>query len=518
MTQKTATRIKSFLLIFLSFNLYATEHQHRNLNTFLKEFHQNTKEVINQLPYKKFTQGNLPFLDGQIESKDFVQAKDQLRQSFCKEYHGSKICLDELEGRSKIEANDRAALLVENGNRLISNLGEMDQAELHKKAVPVQPWSDDYWPIYAGVLGKRYADSERIYTSNWQEAHNYVEEKPIDHYLQNNLTDFLSPSEKYDLLVGDKDGSLTKEMWHEGEVYFFRDSKVETWMGICHGWAPASFMLDRPTQKVSVLAADGITVINFYPSDIKGLSSLLWANAQVPSKFVGSRCNNKAPELDSENGRIIDTKCFDTNPGTWHESIVNQIGVSKRAFVMDATFDYEVWNQPVISYEYSYFNVKTAAVFSTWDEAAIKLKKYENDKFKKYRSEESRYVVGVQMTVVYLSETSPDHSEFDSAERDSTREVTYRYDLEVDNYGNILGGEWYTNAHPDFMWTPAISARATTRADAYLSEVWKSEKISGVYKGIPKAWTPYAVQASGYSLPLASVVEGLIKRSNEVTK
>ena len=55
----------------------------------------------------------------------------------------------------------------------------------------------------------------------------------------------LSPSEKYDLLVGDKNFTLTKAMWNEGLGYYNRNGSVERWMGICHGWAIAAYMYPR---------------------------------------------------------------------------------------------------------------------------------------------------------------------------------------------------------------------------------------------------------------------------------
>lgn len=505
---------KALLALTVVFNLHASEYQNANLKTFLKEFHENTKVVMNQLPYKKSIAEFSPFLKKDIENKNFVEAKDQIRKKFCKIEEGSEVCLDGLEGKAQIEANDRASSMVENGTALISNLAEMDAKNLHQKKVSKQPWSDDYWPIYAGILGKRYADLERGYTSDWKEAKNYVELKPVSNYLENNLTDLLSPSEKYDLLVGDNEGTLTKKMWEEGEEYYLKNGSVETWMGICHGWAPASYMLDRPTQKIAVMSVDQKTVVNFYPSDIKALGSLLWANAQTPSKFIGSRCNDKNPAVDESSGRITDIKCFDTNPGTWHQTIVNQIGVSDHSFIMDATFDYQVWNQPIISYNYKYFNVKTAETFTTWAEAKVKVKDYEEDKFKKYRNTKSKYFVGVEMSVVYLRETTPNHTEINSEENDATNEVIYRYDLEVDANGNIIGGEWYANGHPDFMWTPAVS-RATSYADSYLNGEWASQISEQVYTGIPSDWSSYALSASNYAMPLAKVVEGLILRSNE---
>src|SRR5262249_50319012 len=141
-------------------------------------------------------------------------------------------------------------------------------------------------------------------------------------------------------------------------VYQDSSGNVETWMGICHGWSPAAFMIARPTNAITVVAADGKTPITFYPSDIKALSSQLWANNPADSRFIGGRCNVKKPKVDSV-GRIIDQDCFDTNPGTWHLAVVNQIGIGKRSFVLDVTYDYEVWNQPARKYSYVYFNPQT---------------------------------------------------------------------------------------------------------------------------------------------------------------
>src|SRR6185436_9002354 len=98
---------------------------------------------------------------------------------------------------------------------------------------------------------------------------------------------------------------------------------------------------------------DGKTPLLFYPSDLKGLASLLWATTDPPSRGVGGRCEDTNPKKD-RNGRVISPACFDSNPGTWHLAVVNQIGVAKRSMVIDATYDFEVWNQPVYGYRYRY--------------------------------------------------------------------------------------------------------------------------------------------------------------------
>ena len=108
-------------------------------------------------------------------------------------------------------------------------------------------------------------------------------------------------------------------MLKEGENYYRTYGTVESWMGICHGWAPASYMERRPEHVVEALAADGQTKIRFFPSDLKALASLLSASGQFENRFIGSRCNDKNPPTDV-NGRITDPACYGENSGTWHLS------------------------------------------------------------------------------------------------------------------------------------------------------------------------------------------------------
>lgn len=495
------------------------EYQSKDLKEFLSQFKSNPNKVLNQLPPKENLTDVTFFLPTDVKNKEFVRAKDELRQNFCKVKDGVSLCLNIPAGRAAIESSDRAEDLTDNGDNLVNDLDTMDEKRMHQQTLKKHPWSDNYWPIYAGILGNRYADEDKKDSADWKEQKNFVEEFPVSYYLEKNLTDLLSPSEKYDLLVGDKKLSLTKRMWQEGQSYYDNSGKVEYWMGICHGWAPASYMLDRPQNKISVVASDGKTVVNFFPSDIKALASLLWANAGVSNRFIGSRCNAKEPKKD-DIGRITDSECFDTNPGTWHMAIVNQIGFSKRSFVMDATYDYEVWNQPVLGYEYTYFNPQTEMTSESWKEVALDLKDYTSDKFSKYRAPKTDKIVGVQMKVTYVVETAPDHSESNSDEMDASNTVYYRYDLELDKAGKIIGGEWYSNAHPDFLWTPAPDAKARSYGDRFTRlQKWKTYRHGrgdnkGAFVSVPVSWQKAAAQSSKNGLPLGKIVEGLIERAN----
>jgi hypothetical protein len=414
---------------------------------------------------------------------------------------------DVLPGRAPIESYDRPENLVD--ALQYSTLEDMERAGLMSASLDETPWSDDYWAIYRGILGYRYADPGFPGSSNWEVNFDYVQDNPAHQIAaggDRGAIDNLSPSEKYDLLVGDQGGTLTAAMWNEGKKYYDASGRVEAWMGICHGWAPAAYMIPRPQKTVEVVTPGGL-VLRFYPSDIKALASLLWAKSNTVSKLIGGRCNDKDPELDSESGRNISPRCFDTNPGAWHLAIVNQIGGARRSMIMDATFDYEVWNQPISAYEYFYFNPAEMAEVASIDEARVQFASFSHDRFRKFRKLPIESLVGVVMRVRYVVETSPSHDESDDPSRDATSDVYYVYDLELDASGKITGGEWYTNRHPDFLWTPPPSARAWTPADQLAIGEW----LGG--EAVPPVWRRAARRASDYAMPLAKVVEELVRRS-----
>lgn len=467
----------------------------------LNQFHEDTKTFMNS-PAPKSKTGTLFFDHHSVTTSSFVKAKYSTRKKFIQFKRRNK---------SSYMPQDRVESLVDTQN-IIRTLEKMEKENLKEGRVKTQPWSDDYWPIYKGILGSRYADQEFDYLGEWSEANQYIQKNPALEIFTTkdfNLINLLSPAEKYDLLLGGSNMLLTERMWKEGKAYFDEYGEVETWMGICHGWSPASFMLPRPTKKITVKSFDGEN-ITFYPADIKALSSLLWANTRTATRFIGGRCSSNDPETD-EMGRLTEQDCLDTNPGTWHMSIVNQVGQNQLSFVMDATYDYEVWNQPLVSYSYRYFNPKTREATDNLDEAKIELSSFNEDKFKDYRSENAKSIVGVSMQVEYSVETSPMQKDTDSVENDATTFAYYMYDLELDENNKIIGGEWYRNTHPDFLWTPPQGTRAITYADYYLLSApnWDGKKA------LPANWRDLAMKSAAQGQPLAKIVESLIELSNK---
>lgn len=336
-------------------------------------------------------------------------------------------------GFSEPLQNDDVAELVDEFR--FRDLAAIQEAALTSASISRQPWSGSYWPIYLGGVADRYADPFFPGSSDWKTNSDYI----LAH-LGSSPVELLSPAEKYDLLVGDANFTLTRAMLAQGAKYDSTTGHVESWMGICHGWSPASFMMDRPLHEVSVLAADGRTQIPFFPADVKALASLLWANANYRERMVGGRCNEERPSKDSL-GRPRDPDCLDTNPATWHLALVNQIGVSKRSFIMDMASAYEVWNQPLEWYAYSYYNPKTRQTTQSLDDARVALLNFSEDPLKPVRSTRATHLVGISMNVGYTQETWPNSSVTDDPSQDSRGSTHYDYDLELDASGAVVGGE-----------------------------------------------------------------------------
>ena len=394
--------------------------------------------------------GESRFLNLDLESERFVTKK---RAEW-------KACHQEYFYYPESGHRDSLSTFLKSNNYL-NSLSEMEEMNLTESEVNQQPWSGDYWSYADGILGSRYQDEGFFHIYNWLPRFEYIQNNPAPLLIKTKGqlgVNTLSPSEKYDLIIGDQRFDLTASMWNQGKRYYDQTGSVEPWMGICHGWASAAIMEPRPKTSIEVVSYDNNWKINLNPSEIKGLVSYSWATNPYPADTLGSRCNVKDPPRDS-NGRVLDPDCQDLNPGSWHIAMVHLVGQLKKPFVMDATYDYEVWNQPIVDYKYAYFNPQTGKSAETLDEAMIELNDFVDDPFSKARSPKAKAVVGIVMKVGYVIETSANSSQTDSPKDDVIRWVSYKYDLEMDKDSKILGGEWHSFGHPDFIWYPRNGPR-----------------------------------------------------------
>lgn len=470
------------------------------LATLLQEFDANPKAFMQRLPEKTKKPAVTPFAKEMILDRAFIPAKLESRPG------------QEAQGRAGIAEHDKPENVVDEGALQLTNIKDLDKPELLKNELKKKPWSDYYWAFYNGQTAYRYADEnfpnhDDPDANDWKAIFDYLM-KDEENYES---VDVLSPAEKYDLLVGDAKFTLTRQALSDGEGYYRDQGKVEDWMGLCHGWAPASYMMERPKRALKVTAADG-TKITFYPSDIKALASLLWSKHSPNARFMGIRCDIGKAKTD-EYGRLRNPDCFDVNPGAWHLAVVNQISFGKRPFVMDATFDYEVWNHPVVGYEITYFDPLRMTPVKKLKDAKVAIADFKTDRFAKYRDEKATHVVGVSMKVEYRDESMPSTNITDSADRDVSNYVTYLYDLELDADGKVIGGEWYYNAHPDFLWTFNTTDRALSPGDERLIK----DGVDGDWNGkakLPADWQEAAKRNSKGGSPLGLIVESLIRAAN----
>ena len=126
--------------------------------------------------------------------------------------------------------------------------------------------------------------------------------------------------------------------------------------------------------------------------------------------------------------------------------MTNYLGLNQLAFAEDRTYDYEVWNQPVVGYEVKAMNEITLA------EANEKLG-LTGDSYTPNR--QAAFFYDVRASLTYITESHASRQPAESSEYE--REDEYTYVLELDANRKIIGGEWYgesQRAHPDFLWSP----------------------------------------------------------------
>jgi len=282
-------------------------------------------------------------------------------------------------------------------------------------------------------------------------------------YFEDRVAEVYSPAEKYDLLVGDLDFTLTNTEKSEGDtVQKDPNGDVAGWMGHCHGWTPASYLLPKPVKSVKITAADGKTNITFYPEDIKALATIFWAEAKFTTKFLGSRCNYKdlsSVPKDSATGLWDDYKCFTVNPATLTLAMGNQIGIRQKNLIYDPDSNGQIWNQPVFAYEMNYFNPVSgdSGDYSSSKITMAQVKENSDKQFLNFvgrkAGSKTKYVIGVTMRVKFVFENPPQKG--NTQKEDNIDSRLYKYVLELDSDENIVGGEWTENSHPIFIWQPA---------------------------------------------------------------
>lgn len=333
-------------------------------------------------------------------------------------------------------------------------------------------WSGYWWPTRNGEASVRYTKNLYDTIGEWSDAAGgYISTYPwsvsVGMYAQpsdydsikssSNATEYIydiySPSEKYDLLVGDYNFTFTNALKNKGAQYAY-GGDLPDWFGICDGWTMASFLNDRPLQSVVVSNADGLQ-LTFFPDDIKALASEYWANAHYTSRFLGGRC----PYVYPQPGWFTDPTCISLNPGTFYITLGNWVGLYGKHVTFDPNADGAIWNLPVKDYAFRFYNPLTND-FSA-DAASSKVSKSQllssGDNFNTYVAQNAAPTavnfVGVFMNITHVNYIFADELVHGNNPHDNNYH-SYEFDaiIGLDANDNIVGGEWVHKTHPNFMW------------------------------------------------------------------
>lgn len=278
-------------------------------------------------------------------------------------------------------------------------------------------WSGDSWRLSRGAINFRW-------NSPQGESFNYLSPTSREASVMTlEQLKKLSPAEKYDLLMGRYDYPL------KYEVDSLARSGVESWEGLCHGWAGASLNHEEPKAKV-MTNPDGIQ-IPFGVSDIKALLTYSYSKILIgENQAAGKRCED---ENLIENENCDD----DLSAVAFHAVLTNKLGLRGESFIADVDRYKEVWNHPIIAFESS-LNSMVSTVTGRTAIITTKLS----------------YIDVVERN---SWESLPDVVSY----------MTVKYQINMDKTGNMVSGRWISRERPDFLWT-------VTKAETfsgYLSEV-----------------------------------------------
>ncbi|NBX18247.1 MAG: hypothetical protein EBR09_12865 [Proteobacteria bacterium] len=346
----------------------------------------------------------------------------------CKFLSGKK---DQSNTQQAWDAVNNPANILPNNKMLERRFDKLKMAA--ESVSNVRPWSDSYWPNHRGGLAWRWNASP---SPDFKTYPLPSKEQVAKMSLKERLA--LSPAEKYDILTGN---------WNYPLVDYERkrnNPTDEKWRGLCNGWAAASANFKEP-RPVVVKSPEGIDV-PFGASDVKALLALYMAQfADGGVRLVGARCNTQAKagwETTGDTGFPQGlSECQDVNAGSFHLLLTNYIGEWSKPLVGDLVNGAEVWNYPIYEYK-SYILGEQPPTAGKAAPGTVREIKLQTD---------------VRIKIELDPPNLQNFTETNQHDVGDYR-LSYQYVLELNANGEIIGGEWISPLHPDFMWTqPAPS-------------------------------------------------------------
>jgi hypothetical protein len=318
--------------------------------------------------------------------------------------------------------------------------------------VSQKPWSDTYWPSDRGGLGWRWYSASGVNESPGATHYNgHYDYRSLLQMSKEQLS-ALSPIEKFDIVLGNiypNRAGFYKWSKTERKRTVESGRRLQAWEGLCHGWAAASMNHAEPARVLTPVQVvderDGQTkqiMLPFLSSDIKALMTYFYAElmnkptAANDYKIIGLRCQSAGYSEYIKNGRRYRTaneECSDVNAGAFHVAVTNQIGIKRVSFIADLEPRAAVWNYPITGYRSSWLQERKPSASA---------------------SKEAIREIVVETELDYMLEVNPYAYAFKGWDWQNARKTkVYRYTVELNAADQIVGGEWLTTEHPDFMWT-----------------------------------------------------------------
>ena len=339
---------------------------------------------------------------------------------------------------------------------LISNVNTFDKIQLFQGKSSNPLWSYLSSPMIRGGMAFRPDMQKDL--GDWSQYFALFQQDNSLQLYQNDELGRLSAMEKYDYLFSGQPLLFEREI-DEAQTLFRKYGQIPSWIGMCHGSAPASIAVLRPEHEVTVVNFEQKSLI-FSSADIKRLVSYVWGENIGPTVMIGKRCQQYITD------GVLRPECRDPNPRDFHLALLNYVGVYKKSFVVDISNGPEVWNHPVVGFSFDYMNVNSRNISQNLSRALVPKEKVINDLHKAQRLNETKAILGIVMKLeVVVSSESEDDDQL------RTQSYEYIYDLEVNDQGTIVGGQWANDYHPDFFWSIDQEARPDTIQDGMLEGV-----------------------------------------------
>lgn len=292
-----------------------------------------------------------------------------------------------------------------------------------KGEIKPPPWSGGIYPSELSGLTYRAQSKKK--------ASQYRPESPMDIKDTSNL----SPIEKYDLLLGHQQWELsTAERLRTGAG---KDKAIDPKKSLNQDWAAASLLFAEPAP-FKVMADSG-QPLEFTASDIKALLTRFLSQNSLVDNGVETRSLGGVCRLDSDGLRrgleprtlsadawkdMKNDECYAVNAGAFHLALTNLLGLRQESFVFDPRVDLEFIHYPLLGFRSEIVGAPVVIEHN-------------------HRSTQLKTVV----TYVLPSPPSPEKSAVPLV-----RAETYRYTIELDEEGDIVGGTWIGSLAPQLAW------------------------------------------------------------------